>query len=464
MARLEERSGDGTPTRFDMDGDGGRIIEVCRQELPDGGYVATHTDVTTTRRTEKALARREIELRAILEVSLIGILTTSGEGRVEEFNPMAERMFGWPATEIRGQDIGILLAEGKRGEAAIGQLRVPSGSDATSVESMARRKDGSVFPMRIALTDFTLDGARHHAGVVADISAGRSLEDELRGARARLDQRFDDFVRLSVELEQVRHEADLALLHAEQSSKAKSEFLARMSHELRTPLNAVIGFSEIMKGQYFGPLGSPKYQEYAEDIDQCGRHLLSLINDILDLSKVEAGRYVLEEEQIDLGRIIDGSVRLLRDHAATKGVTIAIRQEPVPTIMGDQRALKQVVVNLLSNAVKFTQRGGMVEVGTVLDASGDVCVIVKDTGIGIPEGEVPRVLEAFGRASNVRMSGEDGTGLGLAIVGSFLSLHGATLDIDSAVGVGTTVTVRLPIERVLGSQRQLQPWDILDER
>ncbi|UEM01926.1 PAS domain S-box protein [Skermanella rosea] len=455
------------PARVDIGGHGGRILDVWRQDLPDGGFVATQADVTARRRAEFALAQREDQLRTILRVALVGILTVREDGAVEEFNPTAESMFGWSAAELRGRDVGVLLAEETLSGAAALSLLQPdpkAGDPGGGTEFLARRRDGSAFPARISMAAFTAGGCRRYVGVVADISAKRTVEAELRAARTRLDQRFDDFVRVSVELEQVRREADMALLHAEQSSKAKSEFLAQMSHELRTPLNAVIGFSEIMKGQYFGPLGSPKYQEYAEDIDQCGRHLLSLINDILDLSKVEAGRYVLEEEQIDLCRIVDASVRLLRDQAAGKGVMIALRPEPVPAVMGDQRALKQVVVNLLSNAVKFTPRGGMVEIGTLVDAFGDVCITVKDTGIGIPDGEIPRVLEAFGRASNVRQSGEEGTGLGLAIVGSFLSLHGATLDIDSAVGIGTTVTVRLPIERVLGTQRQLQPWDIVDDR
>ncbi|WP_192499012.1 PAS domain S-box protein [Skermanella pratensis] len=467
MGRLGRWLAAPPPARVDIPGHGGRIVEVWRQDLPNGGFVATHADVTARRRAEIALAQREDQLRTILRVALVGILTVGDDGVVEEFNPTAESMFGWTAAELRGRDVGVLLAEEALSGAGALSLLQPdpeTGDPGAGTEFLARRRDGSAFPARISMAAFTAGGRRRYVGVVADISSKRTVEAELRAARTRLDQRFDDFVRVSVELEQVRREADMALLHAEQSSKAKSEFLAQMSHELRTPLNAVIGFSEIMKGQYFGPLGSPKYQEYAEDIDQCGRHLLSLINDILDLSKVEAGRYVLEEEQLDLCRIVDASVRLLRDQAAGKGVMIALRPEPVPAVMGDQRALKQVVVNLLSNAVKFTPRGGMVEIGTLVDAFGDVCITVKDTGIGIPEGEIPRVLEAFGRASNVRQSGEEGTGLGLAIVGSFLSLHGATLDIDSAVGIGTTVTVRLPIERVLGTQRQLQPWDIVDDR
>jgi PAS domain S-box-containing protein len=428
-------------------------------------FVGTLTDISDEVAAKQALAERESQLRAILQVAPAAILTMDENARIEQFNPGAERMFGWMADEIRGRDAGRLLTdEIVSGAAALGLLH-PYPSDPTgTIEILGRRRDGSAFPVRFAMTAFTHGGERRYVGIASDISSRRALEAQLRAALARLDRQFGEFVRLTNRLDDIKEEADLALLRAEQSNKAKSEFLAQMSHELRTPLNAVIGFAEIMRGQYYGPLGSDKYLEYAGDIDQCGRHLLSLINDILDISRIEAGRHVMEEEQVDLAATIDSSIRLLRDRAAAKGVVIAVRLDPVPIVMGDPRTLKQVVVNLLTNAVKFTPRGGMVEIGTMTDASGGVCIVVKDTGIGIPEGEIPRVLEAFGRASNVHQTGEEGTGLGLVIVGSFLRLHGATLDIDSAVGVGTTVTVRLPIERVIGTQCHLQPWDIADDR
>jgi PAS domain S-box-containing protein len=428
-------------------------------------FVGTLTDISEEVEARQALSERESQLRAILAVAPAAIVILDEQARIEQFNPFAERMFGWLADEVRERDAGLLLTdEVVTGAAALSLLQPEPAYPARTIEILGRRRDGSAFPLRFAMSPFTIAGGRRYVGIVTDISSRRALEAELRAALCRLNRQFTEFVKLSNRLDQVRQEADLALLTAEQSNKAKSDFLARMSHELRTPLNAVIGFAEIMRGEYYGPLGSDKYLEYAGDIDQCGRHLLSLINDILDISRIEAGRHVMEEEQVDLTTTVNSSVRLLRERAAAKGVLIAVRANPVPVVMGDSRTLKQVVVNLLTNAVKFTPSGGMVEVGTMTDASGGVCVVVKDTGIGIPEGEIPRVLEAFGRASNVHQTGEEGTGLGLVIVGSFLRLHGATLDIDSAVGIGTTVTVRLPIERVLGTQRQLQPWDIVDDR
>jgi PAS domain S-box-containing protein len=430
-----------------------------------GRFVGTLTDISEEVAAREALAERETQLRVILAVAPAAVMTLDEHARIEQFNPCAERMFGWKADEIRGQDAGLLLTdEVVAGAAALSLLQPNPAYPAGTIEVIGRRRDGSAFPLRFAMAPFTTGGGRRYVGIATDISSRRGVEAQLRAALCRLDEQFADFVKLTNRLDRVRQEADLALLTAEQSNKAKSEFLARMSHELRTPLNAVIGFAEIMRGEYYGPLGSAKYLEYAGDIDQCGRHLLSLINDILDISRIEAGRHVMDEEQVDLTTTVDSSVRLLRERAAAKGVVIAVRANPVPVVMGDPRTLKQVVVNLLTNAVKFTPKGGMVEIGTMTDASGGVCVVVRDTGIGIPEGEIPRVLEAFGRASNVHQTGEEGTGLGLVIVGSFLRLHDATLDIDSAVGIGTTVTVRLPIERVLGTQRQLQPWDILDDR
>jgi PAS domain S-box-containing protein len=428
-------------------------------------FVGTLTDISDEIEARQALAEREAQLRTILAVAPAAIVTLDESARIEQFNPCAERMFGWRAEEVRGLDAGLLLTdEVVSGAAALSLLQPDPVNPSRMTEIAGRRRDGSAFPLRIAMASFGTAAGPRYVGIATDISSTRAVEAQLRAALRQLDRQFGEFVKVSNRLDLIRSEADLALLTAEQSNKAKSEFLARMSHELRTPLNAVIGFAEIMRGEYYGPLGSEKYLEYAGDIDQCGRHLLSLINDILDISRIEAGRHVMEEEQVDLTVTVDASVRLLRERAAGKGVVIAVRANPVPVVMGDPRTLKQVVVNLLTNAVKFTPPGGVVEIGTMTDASGGVCVVVKDTGIGIPEGEIPRVLEAFGRASNVHQTGEEGTGLGLVIVGSFLRLHGATLDIDSAVGIGTTVTVRLPIERVLGTQRQLQPWDIVDDR
>jgi signal transduction histidine kinase len=204
-----------------------------------------------------------------------------------------------------------------------------------------------------------------------------------------------------------------------------------------------------MDQEYFGPLGSPRYKEYNRNVFDSARHLLSLINDILDLSKIEAGRYELEETEVDLGRIIEPVVRLVRERAMRKNLTLRASIEPMAPLIGDERALKQILINLLTNAVKFTERGGEIEIIGRQAPDGDILLSVRDTGIGIAEDQIAKVLEPFGQARNAYMAGESGTGLGLPITRSLINLHGGSLAIESKLGVGTTVTLRLPAMRVV---------------
>jgi two-component system cell cycle sensor histidine kinase PleC len=235
----------------------------------------------------------------------------------------------------------------------------------------------------------------------------------------------------------------------ELASRAKSDFLATMSHELRTPLNAIIGFSEVMLGEIFGPLGAARYSEYCGDIHTSAQHLLSLINDILDSAKIEAGKYELREEVTDLPLLAKSAARLMRGRAAQKGLTFTLDLKPVPSILADERAMRQILLNLLSNAIKFTPGGGSVSLRTVYSESGAVLLEVHDTGIGIPEADIDNVFDNFSRASNAHLSNESGTGLGLPIVRGLVQLHGGDLRIDSRPGAGTTVTVELPASRIL---------------
>jgi two-component system cell cycle sensor histidine kinase PleC len=239
-----------------------------------------------------------------------------------------------------------------------------------------------------------------------------------------------------VELEQAR-EAALA------ASRAKGEFLANMSHELRTPLNAIIGFSEIMQAQMFGPLGSEKYFEYSRDIHRSGQFLLDVINDILDMSKIEAGRMQMEPELLQIDGVLDEVMRLVGPRAYEGRV--AIEREPAGNLMlwADKRAVKQVIINLLSNAIKFTPEGGKVAV-KASKADGFVVIAIQDNGIGIPARDIEKLGRPFEQVENQFTKSKGGSGLGLAISKSFVDLHGGSLTISSAVGLGTEVTVRLP--------------------
>ena len=263
---------------------------------------------------------------------------------------------------------------------------------------------------------------------------------------------------LIAELEQARLVSDEARRRAETANKAKSRFLATMSHELRTPLNAIMGFSEVMKTEVMGPIQNPTYREYAGNIYESGRHLLHLINEILDLSRIEAGRYELHEEPVRLIDVAEDCHRLLKLKAESKGLELVESYAAdLPQVWADQRALRQVCLNLMSNALKFTPRGGRITVTVEGDWDGGQILSVRDTGPGIPAEEIPKVLQAFGQGSLAHETAEGGTGLGLPIVQNLVEMHGGTFDLRSELRKGTEAIVKLPKERTLASLLPLQP-------
>jgi PAS domain S-box-containing protein len=252
------------------------------------------------------------------------------------------------------------------------------------------------------------------------------------------------------ELKARQAELGVARDQAEAANRAKSEFLANMSHELRTPLNAVIGFSDMIINGTLGPDRDAKILEYARDINNSGQHLLDVINDILDLSKIEAGKFELHEGALDMEQAISSVLKIIgvRLREAGLGITIEIADD-LPKLFADQRALKQISLNLLSNAVKFTTEGGRVTVRAAIDEEGAMLLAVSDTGIGIPAKDIEKALAPFGQVDSIFTRKFPGTGLGLPLVRSLVELHGGNLSIESLVGVGTTATVRFPGERVI---------------
>ncbi|MGE5540230.1 MAG: PAS domain S-box protein [Gemmatimonas sp.] len=383
-------------------------------------------DITNLREAESAQRKSEMRLSGILGISPEAIIAVDQRGVIQLFNAGAEQIFGHAAADAIGQPLAILLP--KRFRAAHhGMMRAFGDGDETS-RLMSRRgrisgvrKDGTEFPAEASIAKLQVGDEWLFTVILRDIT------DRVADERALI---------------AAKEEAEL-------SSRAKSEFLANISHELRTPLNAIIGFSEMMATEPFGPLGNNRYKAYAADIRSSGQHLLSVINDILDVSKIEAGRMDLDEREVDLWRTIAASVALVQGRADQRSIALDATPGPVrPRVRGDERKIKQIVINLLSNAVKFTPVGGRVSV-TVAVEDGWACVRIMDTGIGIPEDRLAQLARPFVQVESGLNRRYEGTGLGLALSKALAELHQGRLVIESAVGQGTTVTLRLPPERLL---------------
>jgi signal transduction histidine kinase len=294
-------------------------------------------------------------------------------------------------------------------------------------------------------------------GVMKKLAHGR--HDLVVPARDRNDELGDmakaiEVFRESVKA-QARHQEQLAEAKAaaEAANQTKSQFLANMSHELRTPLNSIIGFSDLMVQEVGGPIGNPKYKQYATDILQSGTHLLGIINDILDVSKVEAGKFELNEEEIDVAQLVEDCLRMIKVRAEQAQLQLfVIAEEAMPEIRADRRVMKQVLINLLTNAIKFTPRAGEVRIGVDVENDGRFLLYVRDTGIGITPEQMTKLLKPFAQAATDLNRNVQGTGLGLYLTKGLVELHSGTLELTSTQGQGTTVAIRLPAERVTSSK------------
>ena len=293
-----------------------------------------------------------------------------------------------------------------------------------------RAKDGGVIPMDVTTNHLELDGKEYNCTFARDITDSKRAEKNLHAA----------------------------MKQAEIANHAKSEFLANMSHELRTPLNAILGFSEILMKQLFGPLGSERYRSYAQDIHNSSSHLLGILNSILDLSKAEAGKLTLEEEEVELPEVFSECLRMFRDRAAEKQVKLTVDlPADMPRLRADRQLVSQIVINLLSNAVKFTQNGGEVTLSLAHDGDAGCAIRIADTGFGIAPEDLPRVVEPFVQVESAFSREYQGTGLGLPYVKKIMELHGGTLEIESALGQGTTVTAHFPVSRVVAASATAKP-------
>ena len=404
---------------------GDRWFQISEQHTRDGGTVVVQTEITGVKRREQELAEKTALLRATLEHMEQGLLMLDAELRLKMWNDRWIELMDVPP-ELVGVGLpmeAIVRATAQRGDYGPGDVEtlVRSRLEQTCrLEPRAyelHRANGRVIDMRRSPMP---DGGILFA--VADITERKRVEVDLRRAK---------------------DEAELA-------SRSKTEFLANMSHELRTPLNAIIGFSDILMGQIFGPLGDARYSDYARDIRDSGLHLLNLINDVLDVSKVEFGKVELIEETVDIVAVVESCARLMRDRADTAGLRLVQELPPgLPQIQGDSRRLKQVLLNLLSNAVKFTPTGGRVTIRASYQPQDGFRLIVEDTGIGIAKVDLEKAMRPFGQIDSRLARKYQGTGLGLPLARSMAELHGGKLELDSAPGQGTTATIWLPAGRVL---------------
>ncbi|KAA5805495.1 PAS domain-containing sensor histidine kinase [Alkalicaulis satelles] len=404
----------------------GRIMDGTRR------LVGVAIDITERKGAQARVQAAESRLRAALESMTESFVLWDSRRRLMLWNRKFREFFGLSDTALRGnmryEEVEAMAAK------AIARVHGEPGADSYELEL----KDGRWLHYSDRRTN---DGGIVSVG--ADITALKTQETALRDNERALRRTVENLKLSQARVEELAEAHQQERVRAEEANRSKSEFLANMSHELRTPLNAINGFSEIMAGEMFGPLGDERYKGYVTDILGSGQHLLSLINDILDMSKIEAGKMQLQTELILPGDVIEQCVRIMRARAEEKSITLAVEAESLPEIEADPRALKQVLLNLMSNAVKFTPEGGAVKVRG-FDAADGVVLQVADTGIGIPAEHLPRLGRPFEQIESQTAKSHQGSGLGLALSKSLIELHGGTLRIDSAPGKGTTVSFSLP--------------------
>ncbi len=385
-------------------------------------------DRTSELEAEKSKAQADRDyLGAVLETVADAIVATDDRGRIRSVNRAAEHLFGYRAEEIVGSSIARLIP------AQVGRLPIASMVQAQSegrvrigdntLESRGRKRDGLEFPLEITISEMHYGGRHIFISVLRDVTERQENQRRLIEAKEE----------------------------AETANRSKSLFLANMSHELRTPLNAVLGFSEAMQQEIMGPLGNERYEQYVNDIHSSGEHLLHLINSVLDFSKIEAGAESLKERDISVADLVEECVRMIGHRCEVSNLTLSVDTDGAPpAVRADHTKLKQILFNLLSNAVKFTSAGGQIALTAHVNTASQLEFVVADNGIGMDEEQIPLALSRFGQVENSFSRRYEGTGLGLPLAKALAELHGGSLYLESEKDVGTTVTVVLPAERIVG--------------
>ena len=391
-------------------------------------FIAFVRDISARKRAEARAAEARNRLLEAIECISEGFVLYDRDDRMILSNSKFREMLG---QDDEFAIPGWRFEDTLRAIVAQGLIKVEDGETDAWVSSRVDRHRNPRGPFEVAL-----DGGLH-----VMVSERRTHEGGIVGI-------YTDITDLKLR----EHSLEMATREAEAASRSKSEFLANMSHELRTPLNAIIGFSEIISDESLGPTGVPQYKDYASDIVDSGKHLLGIVNDILDVSKIEAGEYSLNEEEIDLCETVRACCRLVHLRAETAGheLIVEIPDEPY-VVFADERSTKQVLINLLGNAIKFTPEGGRITVELTSLPTGEVAVAVADTGIGIAEEDIPKALAFFGQVDSKLARVYEGTGLGLPLARNLIEMQGGRLDLESALGQGTRVTIAFPAERVVSA-------------
>ncbi|PCI01112.1 MAG: PAS domain-containing sensor histidine kinase [Alphaproteobacteria bacterium] len=386
--------------------------------------IGTITDIEERRQAEKALDEVEKKYRTIVENAAGGIYQVSVDGRIMSANPALVEIWGYSSEgEIMGSDFNIRNISVSDADTKSYEKAMHSDGFIRNHETQIRRKNGEViWVSENARAVSDVDGSiLYYEGSVEDITQRKETEIALMEAK----------------------------LNSDLASRAKSEFLANMSHELRTPLNAIIGFSEIIKSEALGEIEQKPYVDYAKDIYSSGSRLLTVINEILGISKIEAGERQLSESIVDLGGVTQTCIDLLAAKIEVNNIDVTnIIDQNLPSIVAEEMAFKQMIMNLLSNAIKFTPADGKITISSEYDGQGDLRVSITDTGVGIDETDIPKALSPFGQLDNALSRTNSGTGLGLTLVDSLVRLHGGRLELLSQKGIGTTVTLVVPEKRV----------------
>ena len=379
------------------------------------------------RALEGDLRERELEtreLRTILDTATDGVAVLDGQGAILTLNRSAEALFGYEQADVAGESFVVLLARDSH-PVALDYLEGLKSNGVASVmndgrEVLGRARQGGAIPLYMTLGRIAVGGEQKFCAVLRDLTPWKKIERDIDAARK----------------------------DAEHASALKSDFLAKVSHEVRTPLNAILGFAEVIMEERFGPIGNERYKDYLKDIHASGAHVMSLVNDLLDLSKIEAGKLELTFGSVDANRIVSECVSLMQPQANRDRVIIrSSLAQRLPNIVADERSLRQIVPNLLSNAVKFNEAGGQVIVSTALTDAGHAVIRIRDTGIGMSDSELQTAMEPFRQIATARRAG--GTGLGLPLTKALVEANRASFTIKSKQNDGTLIEVAFPPTRVL---------------